>query len=111
MIRGSKEKLLWSVLPINVNCTVKYFKLTNLIKTDGSVRLTVAETKTEANKNGLYRIVWRCTHCTKTDINTDSTLSFFILVIGLGLGLSLGNCQSGWAISEDADLSFNKDII
>ena len=23
-------------------------------------------------KNGLYRIVWRCTHCTKTDNNTDS---------------------------------------
>ena len=23
-------------------------------------------------KNGLYRIMWRCTHCTETDNNTDS---------------------------------------
>ena len=23
-------------------------------------------------KNGLYRIVWRCQHCTETDDNTDS---------------------------------------
>ena len=27
---------------------------------------------TETDKNGLYRIVWRCSHHTETDENTDS---------------------------------------
>ena len=31
-----------------------------------------SEKDTETNKNGLYRIVWRCSYCTETDTNTDS---------------------------------------
>ena len=32
------------------------------------------DTDTETNRNGVYGIVWTCSNCTETDINTDSYL-------------------------------------
>ena len=33
---------------------------------------TLSDIETETDKNGLCRIVWKCSHCTGTDDNTDS---------------------------------------
>ena len=45
-------------------------------------------------KNGLYRIVWRCSYCTETDIITDS-IGHCTDFIGLGLSVfvGVGQCE------------------
>ena len=39
---------------------------------DGVFTLTEIQANTEIDKKRLYRIVWRCSYCSMTDINTDS---------------------------------------
>ena len=46
--------------------------------------------------NGLYRIVWRCSYCTETDINTDShwfQCQFIGICVCLDLCLEFGQCE------------------
>ena len=38
----------------------------------GVFTLPDTETDQETDKNGLYRIVWRCSYCTEADTNIDS---------------------------------------
>ena len=57
--------------------------------TNGASTLSDTETNKETDKkNGLYRIVWKCSYCTKTDANTYShwVLCLFITARKRGSG-------------------------
>ena len=49
----------------------------------------------QTDKNGLHRIVWRCSHCTETDIITDSHYIMLIYrYLCLSRSLCLTRCQA-----------------
>ena len=56
-------------------------------------------------KNGLYRIVWRCTHCTETETETDSHWVLYTCYRSRSRPLSVWLSHEKWAfISKTSNI-------
>ena len=53
------------------------------------------ETDTETDKNGLYRLVWRCFYLTETDIKTNSHGFFGNLSVSISVSVYVSVSVSG----------------
>ena len=65
-------------------------------------------------KNGLYRIVWRCSHCTDTDADTDTDANGLQThFVGVGVGIGVGQCEHTISQHEsrrDTDIFIKRPI-